>query len=54
MTKNKHLNEDDLIKTINLKASLNNGLSDELKINFPNVIKLDKPKVIIYNDINYD
>nr|ADN97200.1 group I intron-encoded double motif LAGLIDADG homing endonuclease [Ophiostoma minus] len=36
--KNEHLNQDGLLKIVSLKASLNLGLSDDLKLAFPNVI----------------
>jgi hypothetical protein len=45
MNKNEHLNKDGIIKIINLKAVLNKGLSDILKINFPNLIKIERSKV---------
>jgi LAGLIDADG endonuclease len=54
MSKGKHLNEDGLIQIINLKASLNNGLPNRLKISFPEFIKLDKPKVSIPDNIDYN
>jgi hypothetical protein len=54
MGKGKHLNENGLIKIINLKASLNNGLPNILKISFPEFTKLDRPKVSIPNNINYN
>jgi hypothetical protein len=43
MNKKKHLNKNNLIKIINLKTSLNKGLSDKLKLHFPNYIKIKKP-----------
>jgi hypothetical protein len=54
MNKGEHLNKDGLIKIVNLKASLNKGLSNELKINFPNTIKVERPKVNIPMNINYN
>nr|AFM36681.1 double motif LAGLIDADG homing endonuclease [Ophiostoma hyalothecium] len=36
--KNEHLNQDGILKIVSLKASLNLGLSDSLKLAFPNVI----------------
>jgi LAGLIDADG endonuclease len=47
MSKGQHLTKDGLIKIINFKASLNNGLSDKLKIYFPNIIKVERSKVNI-------
>lgn len=46
--KKKHLNKNTFIEIINLKASLNKGLSDKLKLYFPNYIKIEKPKPIFY------
>jgi len=54
MNKGKHLNENGIIQIINLKASLNNGLPDRLKLIFPEFTKLDKPRVSIPNIINYN
>jgi LAGLIDADG endonuclease len=54
MNKSEHLNKDGIIKIINLKASLNKGLSDNLKINFPDIIKVERPKVNITTNINYN
>jgi len=42
---NEHLNDEGLKKIVNFKASLNNGLSAILKINFPNLIKIKISKV---------
>lgn len=47
MNKGEHLTLDGLIKVVNLKASLNKGLSDKLKIDFPNIIGVERPKVNI-------
>jgi hypothetical protein len=52
MNKGQHLNKNGLIKIINLKTSLNKGLSDKLKIDFTNTIKVERPKVNIPTDIN--
>jgi hypothetical protein len=54
MNKGEHLNEKGLSKIISLRASLNKGLSDKLKIDFPNTIKVERPKVNITTDINYN
>jgi hypothetical protein len=54
INKSEHLNKDGIIKIINLKASLNKGLSDNLKINFPDIIKVKRPKVNITTNINYN
>jgi LAGLIDADG DNA endonuclease family protein len=52
ISKGEHLNEKGLVKIINFRASLNNGLSDKLKISFPNAIKLFKSEVKIPNNID--
>jgi hypothetical protein len=54
MNKNEHLTEDRLDKIINLKASLNKGLSDKLKIDFPNTIKAERSKVNFPITIDYN
>jgi len=54
MNKGEHLNKDGLTKIISLKASLNKGLPNKLKIYFPEVIEIDKPKVNFPIDINYN
>jgi LAGLIDADG endonuclease len=54
MDKDEHLTEDGLVKIINLKASLNKGLSDKLKINFPNTIKVKRPKLDLPISIDYN
>jgi hypothetical protein len=41
-----HLTTEGLQKIVAIKASINNGLSDELKAAFPNTIPLQRPKVI--------
>lgn len=45
MSKGEHLNKEGLIKILNLRASLNKGLSDKLKIYFPEIIKIERSKV---------
>jgi hypothetical protein len=54
MEKGEHLNKDSLIKIINFKASLNRGLSDKLKLSFPEVTKVERPKVNIPENLNYN
>ena len=53
MDKGEHLTKDGLVKIINLKASLNKGLSNKLKVIFPEIIikrpKVDLPLIIDYN-----
>lgn len=55
MNKNEHLTKDGLIKITNLKAFLNKGLSDELKVHFPNIInmKISKENILINIDYNW-
>jgi hypothetical protein len=52
INKSEHLNIDGLIKIVNLKAILNKGLSDKLKIYFPYTIKMKRPKVNIPTNTN--
>jgi hypothetical protein len=54
INKDEHLTKDGLIKIINLKASLNKGLSDKLKTNFPNITKVERSKVNIPIIIDYN
>jgi hypothetical protein len=54
MNKSEHLNKEGLIKIVSLKASLNKGLSDSLKIYFPNITKTERPKVNLPININYN
>ena len=46
MVRKEHLKQDGLEKVIALKATLNKGLSDELKAAFPNTLPVKRPKVI--------
>lgn len=52
--KNEHLNKEGLIKILSLKASLNKGFSDKLRISFPNIMKAIRPKIIIPSNIDYN
>jgi len=45
MNKGEHLTKDGLIKIVNLKTSLNKGLSNTLKINFLNLTEIKRFKV---------
>jgi len=54
MNKSEHLTKEGLIKIINLKASLNWGLSDKLKSYFPEAIKIKRPIIKIPYNINYN
>jgi len=52
--KGEHLNKNGIIKIINLKAVLNKGLSEKLKINFPGIINTEKLKVNTPINIDYN
>jgi hypothetical protein len=54
MDKGEHLTIDGLVKIVNLKASLNKGLSDELKGYFPKAIGIRRSLVVIPNNIDYN
>lgn len=54
MNKGEHLNKEGLIKIINFRASLNKGISIKLRLNFPNLVEVDKPKVNLLNIIDYN
>ena len=41
INKSEHLNKDGILKIVNLKASLNKGLSSILRIHFPNLIEIE-------------
>ena len=47
MNKGEHLTKDGLDKIINIKASINKGLSEQLKEQFTNVVLVQRPKVEI-------
>jgi hypothetical protein len=52
MNEGKHLNEEGIIKIINLKAPLNKGLSDKLSLYLPNNVKLNRFEVNIPKKID--
>lgn len=54
MQNNEHLNEEGLVKIVSLKASLNNGLSEDLNTYFPVLRKEFRSKVDLPNHINYN
>jgi LAGLIDADG endonuclease len=54
MDKGEHLTVHDITKIINLKASLNKGLSNELKISFPKFIAIIRPKINLLITMNYN
>jgi hypothetical protein len=45
INRKEHLTEDGLRKIIGIKASINRGLSEKLKIDFPNVTPISRPLV---------
>ena len=54
ISKGEYLNKEGLTQIIKLKASLNNGLPDKLKILLPNIIKVEKPKINLPIHIDYN
>ena len=51
-SRKEHLTKEGFNKLLAIKASVNNGLSDDLKANFPNIIPVDKPQVKLPTSIN--
>jgi hypothetical protein len=45
INKGEHLTLDGLIKIVSLKTSLNKGLSNKLKVFFPEVMETTRPKI---------
>ena len=45
MNRKKHLTEEGLQQIVNIRASMNKGLSPELKVAFPNTIPVSRPLV---------
>src|SRR2546430_12135099 len=50
----KHLKKEYFLNILKLKASLNKGLSDKLKMYFPEEIKIERAKVSLPNLIDYN
>lgn len=46
MIRKEHLTSDGLQEIVNIRASINNGLSDSLKVAFPDTIPVIRPLVI--------
>ena len=45
--KNKeHLTTEGLIKILSIKASINRGLPEKLQVTYPNVVPVDRPRVL--------
>ena len=56
MNKGEHLTEEGLNKILNLKASMNKGLSEQLKELFPNVVPVQRPELDnhhLVSDVNW-
>ena len=45
MRRKEHLTNEGFMKIIAIKASMNRGLSEKLKLNFPDVVLVERPKV---------
>jgi hypothetical protein len=45
MQRKEHLTQEGLLAILNLRASLNLGLSESLKLAFPNIIPVPRPPV---------
>jgi hypothetical protein len=45
MNRKEHLTSEGLIRIIAIRASMNNGLSPELKAAFPNIIPAPRPLI---------
>jgi len=52
INRKEHLTEEGLTQIVSLRASINNGLSEELKSSFPNIIPVVRPKVELPTYIN--
>lgn len=54
MSKNEHLHKEGVIQIVKLRASLNDGLSENLKNHFGHLIKVERPIVIRPVNIDYN
>jgi len=54
MNEKRHLNKEGLKKIVNLKASLNRGLTKKLEICFPYTIKVKKPIASLSKNMDYN
>ena len=45
MIRKEHLSEDGLRKIVAIKAGMNLGLSEKLKVAFPDVVPVQRPKI---------
>ena len=49
-----HLTEEDFLKILSIKASINRGLPDKLKEAFPNIVAIERPfKALTKENINF-
>lgn len=49
MLNKEHLAEEGLLKIVSMKASLNKGLSDKLKLSFPDIVPAIKPSAPVFS-----
>jgi hypothetical protein len=54
MNKGKHLTNEGLLEIISIKASMNKGLNESLKKEFPNVIPVNRPEKNHNSPLIYD
>jgi LAGLIDADG endonuclease len=54
MKEGKHLNEEDIVEIFKLKTNLNKGVSDKLKMYFPEIVKSDRSDIVLPDDIDYN
>lgn len=54
MNKGKHLTNEGLLEIISIKASMNKGLNESLKKEFPNVIPVNRPEINLKSPLIYD
>jgi hypothetical protein len=47
MARKEHLTPEGLRKIVSIRASVNKGLTDELKVAFPNTIPVPRPTVVL-------
>jgi hypothetical protein len=52
MDKKEHLIIEGICKIVNIRSSINNGLSENLIASFPNVLSIERPLVKIPDNIN--
>jgi len=54
MKNNEHLSNKGLNEILNMKASLNNGISENVLIHFPTIQKVPRTQVILPKSIDYN